>query len=147
MNKVDDFYGGRLRVRVCGLLERHGRLLLARHEGIGPAGRLWLPPGGGLEFGESAAECLVREFQEECGVRIHVGPFYHLHEHIAPPLHAVELFYRVTLEEGEPTLGHDPEHTAGPVVLAELRWFSKEEILQEDREAMHAVAIRWGGEN
>lgn len=133
-------------MRVCGLLERGGQLLLARHEGIGPAGHLWLPPGGGLEFSESAEQCLVREFQEECGVQIHLGPFYHLDEFIDPPLHAIELFYKVNLVSGEPTLGTDPEQKDGLAVLTELNWFSKDEILHYKKDGMHAVCRRWAHE-
>jgi 8-oxo-dGTP diphosphatase len=145
--KVGELYGGKLRVRVCGLLERDGFLLLARHDGVGPAGQLWLPPGGGLEFGESAQACLVREFQEECGIKVHVGPFYHLNELLDLPLHAIELFYRVTLLSGAPVLGTDPEQTDGPPVLAELKWFSKDQILGYKKDAMHAVALRWARES
>ena len=133
-------------MRVCGLMERGGLLLLARHDGIGPAGHLWLPPGGGLEFAETAEHCLIREFEEECGVEVRPGSFYHLNEFIDPPLHAIELFYKVSLVSGEPTLGIDPEHTGGPAILAELKWFSQDEILQYKKDAMHAVSLRWAQE-
>jgi 8-oxo-dGTP pyrophosphatase MutT (NUDIX family) len=35
----------------------------------------WRPPGGGIEFGERGAETVVREIDEELGVRV-VGPRY-----------------------------------------------------------------------
>jgi ADP-ribose pyrophosphatase YjhB (NUDIX family) len=35
----------------------------------------WRPPGGGIEFGERGAETVVREIDEELGVRVE-GPRY-----------------------------------------------------------------------
>lgn len=131
-------------MRVCGLLEREGKLLLARHQGIGSKGHLWLPPGGGLEFGESIADCLVREFMEECCLQVQVGSFYRIHEVVSLPLHAVELFYRVSIPSGEPVLGADPEKGEDvPAVLAEIRWFSKEGVLSLPEGTVHSVALQW----
>ena len=87
-----------------------GAILCGLHKGVGPLGQLWVPPGGGLEFGEVITECLKREFKEETGLDILAGPLVGLYEFVEVPLHALELFYRVNLEaEGIPTLGKDPE--------------------------------------
>lgn len=37
-------------------------------------------PGGGLEFGESQKECLIREFQEECGINVEVGDLFYVND-------------------------------------------------------------------
>jgi len=54
-------------------------------------------------------DCLVREFKEETGLIIEPGEFLFTTEFIAPPLHAVELFFKVERKGGEVKKGTDPE--------------------------------------
>ncbi|MEL7487857.1 MAG: (deoxy)nucleoside triphosphate pyrophosphohydrolase [Pseudomonadota bacterium] len=57
-----------LLVAACALIDRDGRVLLAkRPEGKAFAG-LWEFPGGKLNEGETPEEALVRELDEELGV-------------------------------------------------------------------------------
>lgn len=59
----------RQRVAAYGAARRGDQLLLVRAStATGVPGTWWLP-GGGLLFGESPVECLVREFMEETGQR------------------------------------------------------------------------------
>ncbi len=102
-------FGNRVRLRVCGICLAGEQVLLANHRGIGPLENFWIPPGGGVHFGESAPEALRREFQEETGLEVRVGEFMFVNEFIGPPLHAVELFFRVYPEGGRPGKGTDPE--------------------------------------
>lgn len=59
-----------IRFKALGLLRRDGMLLLA--EVLDDAGRRkgLRPLGGTVEFGETAAEALIREFREELGVTV-----------------------------------------------------------------------------
>ena len=50
------------------------RLLLIRR-GHGPAAGDWSLPGGRVEFGETMAEALVREVQEETGLEVVAGDY------------------------------------------------------------------------
>ncbi|MCA6073891.1 NUDIX domain-containing protein [Fulvivirga sedimenti] len=103
-------FGNRIRVRVCGLLFDDERLLLVRHSGIGQENILWIPPGGGVDFGERLEDALIREFEEETGMRISVDRLLTMHEYIEPPLHAIEFFFLVTANPHQiPAKGTDPE--------------------------------------
>lgn len=62
-----------LLVAACALLDRDGRILLAqRPEGKSLAG-LWEFPGGKVEHGETPEETLVRELDEELGIKTKVA--------------------------------------------------------------------------
>jgi 8-oxo-dGTP diphosphatase len=54
------------RIRVSAILRWHGRVLLCRHEKGGH--EYWLLPGGGVNSGESLADALHRELEEEVGI-------------------------------------------------------------------------------
>ena len=107
-NEITEIYGKRLRVRVCGLLYEHERLLLVNHT-LPDHPEWWAPPGGGVEFGEALEDALKREFEEETGLKITVGQFAFGCEFIGGSLHAIELFFHVTRLGGTPAIGYDPE--------------------------------------
>jgi 8-oxo-dGTP diphosphatase len=60
----------RFNVRVYGLLLDEERVLVSDEYIFGK--ELTKFPGGGLEFGEGPAECVVREFKEELNIDIEV---------------------------------------------------------------------------
>jgi 8-oxo-dGTP diphosphatase len=119
-------FGNRIRVRVCGLCYQGDDLLLINHKGLYNHD-FWAPPGGGLEFGETAKNALKREFLEECGLEISVGEFLFVCEFVNPPLHAVELFFEV-FATSNPQLGTDPEMGANQM-LTDLRFWPPKELI------------------
>lgn len=61
--------------------DRQGRLLIARRrEGKSQAG-LWEFPGGKIEPGETAQECIVRELREEMNIEVEPGAVFGSNEH------------------------------------------------------------------
>lgn len=65
------------KVRTGAVLVRDGRLLV--HSNVPK--EHWVTPGGGVAFGETARESLVREMREELGADAEVGRLLWLIEH------------------------------------------------------------------
>lgn len=86
----------------AGIIERDGRVLIARRGPGDPLAGKWEFPGGKVEPGETPEQCLVRELREELGIETQVG------ERVAVSVHdygrgAIELHaYRVWILAGEP---------------------------------------------
>ena len=85
-----------IRIRVAGILMKEDKILLVRHEKN--KNSYWLLPGGGVEFGETAADALIREFQEEVGLAIQIKSLVLVHDSIPPDKHrqVLNLYYLVT---------------------------------------------------
>src|SRR5262245_33334448 len=93
-NEITKIYGNRLRVRVCGLCWDGESILLVNHK-MTSGKDLWIPPGGGVEFGETLEMALKREFLEETGLEVTPTQFAFGCEFIMEPLHSIELFFNV----------------------------------------------------
>ena len=102
----------------AGVLERDGKILIARRPEGELLGGLWEFPGGKCEEDEILTECLQREWREELGLDIdggeQLGIFPHAYTHFRVIVHA----FRCSIKEGEP-IAH--EHL-------ELRWVKPEEF-------------------
>jgi 8-oxo-dGTP diphosphatase len=109
--------GPSLRV-TAAVLERDGKVLVARR---GPALRfagLWEFPGGKLEEGEDPARGLERELHEELGIRARVGGFLCAVPYRGPALALELLVYRAVLVSGE----------LRPVDHDQVRWLEPAEM-------------------
>lgn len=133
-DEIAKIYGNRLRIRVCGLCWKEDRLLLANHKSVSGA-NLWLPPGGGLEFGESLETALKREFLEETGLEIAPSEFAFGCEFIKEPLHALELFFNVKTISGTLRTGYDPEIQ----IIQDVRFVSENEINALRKDELHGI--------
>lgn len=94
-----------LLVAACALLDADGRILLAqRPEGKSLAG-LWEFPGGKLEAGETPEETLVRELEEELGIKTKVACLAPLTfaSHTYEDFHLLMPLYVCRRYEGIPT--------------------------------------------
>lgn len=117
-----NIYRNRVRVRANGVLIQSSSVLLVKINSPARNNMVWMPPGGGLEFGESLQECVAREFHEETGLNVEVDEFLFLNEFIKDPIHAVELYFKVTQTGGKLKLGNDPEHDADSQLIKDIKW-------------------------
>ena len=66
--------GPALRLVAAALILRGGEVLICQRRPDQPMALQWEFPGGKIEAGESAEQALVRELDEELGIRAIVGP-------------------------------------------------------------------------
>jgi 8-oxo-dGTP diphosphatase len=135
--KIIKKFGNRLRVRVCGILVENDRILLVKHKSLGAQGILWAPPGGGMHFGMSASENLIREFEEETGLQVIIKQYLFTHEFLRPPLHAIELFFEVVKTGGILRTGSDPEMKQDEQIIEAVAFLQFNEINQMERMQIH----------
>jgi 8-oxo-dGTP diphosphatase len=96
----------------AGVLERDGKILAARRKRGTHLEGHWEFPGGKIEPDESPEDGLVRELEEEIGVRARPRGILEVVFHRYPEKSVLLLFYRCDLLEGEPR----------PIECDEVRW-------------------------
>jgi mutator protein MutT len=106
------------------LVNPRGELFLAQR---GPQAKnergLWEFPGGSVEFGETLAEALRREMQEEYGVQIEVGELLDVADHILPEegQHWVSPSFICRIVSGEPRI-------LEPEKCSQIGWFAPQDV-------------------
>lgn len=120
-----------LSIRVRAVIVRDGKVLMDRTHHWEREPFYWLP-GGGLEPGETSAECLRRELMEEAAVEIEVGRLLYVSENLyveSGDYRHELILYRmaeiVSGPHGEPSderlhEWHAPGTQPGPLVPAEI---------------------------
>jgi len=108
---------------VVAALVRDGerRILLTRRRADQPMPLKWELPGGKLEPGESPAEALTRELEEELGCRASIGRVDDVVFHHYPDFDLLMLVYGCELA-GAPQ----------PLAVAELAWVAPAELAGYD---------------
>jgi len=87
------------------------QILLIRR-GRGPAQGEWSIPGGRVEKGETLAEAVVRELEEETGITGVCEGLAGWVERVGDGYHYVILDFYVTIIEGDPVAGDDAAEAA-----------------------------------
>jgi len=121
----------------AALLERDGKILLARRKAGKHMGNRWEFPGGKLLPGETPEQCLRRELQEELGIDTRVGEYLGSARFVQGSLQLEILLYRV-------------EHLSGAFSLREheaLAWVEPKDLelydlADSDRELVQRVVRR-----
>jgi 8-oxo-dGTP diphosphatase len=143
--QIDKLFGGKVRVRACGLCWNRGKLLLVNHSGL-TKGSFWAPPGGGVDFGKTIIETLISEFEEETGLNVRAGNLKFVNEFIDQPFHAIELYFEVKLLSGDLKVGFDPELAGSEQIIKEIRFMGFDEIQALPREERHGMFNLFGTE-
>jgi 8-oxo-dGTP diphosphatase len=120
----------------AALIEKNGRVLLARRKAGKHMGAKWEFPGGKVDPGETAEECLRRELAEEFSIEARVEEFLGAAEYHEGELHLSIRLYRAV-------------HLAGEFKLLEheeIRWVSRSQVLEFDLvESDRELALRFLG--
>jgi 8-oxo-dGTP diphosphatase len=98
---------------VAAVVERDGRVLIGRRRPAQSHPLQWEFPGGKVEPGESLAQALERELEEELGIREAAGEEIARYEYTYPGKQPIRLiFFRVDSFDGEPR----------NLIFDDLRW-------------------------
>ncbi len=131
-----------IRIRAAGILIHDGKILLVRHEKNDKS--YWLIPGGGVDFGESVEQAVVREYQEEVGLPIKVGPMVLVHDSIPPNKHrqVLNIYFMVEAEHFNIQVTQD-------AVLRDAAFYSLDEFAKMPvnpdvkKEILEGLATQW----
>ncbi|MDZ7606381.1 MAG: NUDIX hydrolase [Cyclobacteriaceae bacterium] len=141
-NKIIEMYGNKLRIRVCGVCIEKDAVLVVNHHSLNGGSDFWSPPGGGMEFGISAEENLKREIQEETGLIVEIEKFMWVHEYLAPPLHAIELFFCVRRTGGRLDVGYDPEMNKKNQIIKDVQFMPIAIVKSLPENQVHQALIK-----
>lgn len=126
--KTDDYV---FSYRVAGICVRNGKVLLQKPTND----TAYAFPGGHVEFGETNAETLVREYKEEIGADITVRELKWVSELFFPwgdkPCHQICLYYMIDITSPDiPTDGSfiAKEHLEGRNFDLEFHWVPINEL-------------------
>jgi mutator protein MutT len=98
---------------VAAIIEREGKILIGRRTAKQSHPLQWEFPGGKVEDGETPAQALARELEEELGIRGAAGPEITRYEYTYAGRDPIRLFFfRVTEFQGEPV----------NLIFDEMRW-------------------------
>lgn len=115
-----------IRVAAYGLLVKDEKILLCRlSPHVSKSAGMWTLPGGGIDFGESPEEAVVREVNEETGLVVTTGSLMgvdSLCDVVAERrYHSVRILYNAHYVEGELTFEEKGTTDA-------CEWFSREQL-------------------
>ncbi len=86
---------------VTALIEEEGRVLLVKRD-IEPGRGLWGLPGGYVDWDEHPEKAMVRECEEECGIRVEAQRLLSIQHVMLGNEGIVILSYRAKRTHGEP---------------------------------------------
>ncbi|MGH7317324.1 MAG: 8-oxo-dGTP diphosphatase MutT [Candidatus Rokuibacteriota bacterium] len=117
---------------VAAVIERDGRILIARRHAASHLGGLWEFPGGKRQAGETPEEALVREILEELDVTVTVGERLDTVQWAYPDKTVRLSFFRCAVHE-------EPRGALGQ----EIAWVAPADLGRYDFPAADAGLVGW----
>jgi 8-oxo-dGTP diphosphatase len=130
-----------VRVVVCAVIERDGKVLVAQRSADKQYPRQWEVPGGKPEAGETPEQALLREVKEELACDIEVlHPIDVVRHDYGGDHHYLLLFYACRLVHGEPVV--QPEQGLGKTEWAPRQRLAAYDFLEGDRAFVLRLAAK-----
>ena len=126
----------RFNVRVYGILIRENRVLVS--DEFIKGNNITKFPGGGLEFGEGAIDCLIREFKEELDLEITVSKHFYTTDFFVSSSfdtnsQVISIYYLVeTSQKFSFTTSEKPFDFIKKAGAQSLRWIGMNKISDND---------------
>jgi len=129
------------RISAYGLLIKNNELLLCRlSQRVMKSAGHWTLPGGGLDFGESPEDAMVREFREETGLIVKTGSLVTIDtlsdEVNGTRFHSIRIIYQAHYLEGE--LKFEDEGTTDA-----CEWFSEAEAHRQTLVGLAQAGLKY----
>ncbi len=129
-------------VRAYGILVHEGAVALVRSSNPQHVPPLWWLPGGGIDFGESPEETLIREFLEETGLQVASPALFSVTSDVrkrdnGDRIHTVRIIYTVTLAGGD--LTHEVHGTTDHAAWYPIDQLDTLNLAEYARVAIHDV--------
>jgi len=106
----------------AAIIREKGKVLICQRGAGGNCAFLWEFPGGKLEPSETEEECLVRECEEELGIKITTGSIFARTKYQYPDREIAFSFIYAQISSGELT----------PKVHQQVRWVAPNELPKYD---------------
>lgn len=128
-------------IRVYGILMNEKKNILLSDEII--RGKFYTKfPGGGLEFGESTHECLVREFREETGLTISITQHLYTTDFFQPSAfnekdQVISIYYLIesnnlsSLKISKTVFDFSEDQLSGKIQQENFRWIAIDELNED----------------
>ncbi len=117
------------RIRGAGIAIRDNKILLVKHCCNGD--EFWVPAGGGLEAQDnSTSNAAVREYYEETGLKVTVGPLIYIrefHEKQRDCYH-LEMFYLIDSLSGDITMKNLKGLGGDEFDIKAVEWIHRDDI-------------------
>lgn len=122
--------------RAQAIIHRGRQIVMVKHHQDGR--EWWCLPGGGVEAGETPAEAVLHELEEECCLH---GEIVAQTAHMTDGFGIDTITFLVEIGDQEPCIGNDPEFEQDQQILIDVRWLTLAEVPERDRAFLWAAGL------